>query len=398
MSTHATPVSASRRLDAGDPAVIEMFERAFYQGFAYVTHNKLIQKLWIWDHEGARLRTRIPYAEQALWGRYTGDRFDAGVALNVRLNALQSSAFGFSVPPDLVPAAAEGHVCEFMALFVINDNSLAGIFTFWKEVFAELYAAGFTHALATTAPKILPLYRRIGGVTINEADIEGEKRFFLRFDLTRAARWMERVAPAKATPELFQPRHLVTPMPGFGQALHLVDQELGQLIGRLLVQMNIVRGDGDEGFDLEVRHRAARAVGDAILNYLGELTAAALTAEQAALLERSRKTLAELMVLEEAVHDFSSAACKQAGPLTEKLTESFDLLLLTALRAWDNEAGECELLDALTRDDRRPLMARMLREACGENPTDGQEAMLSTITGRFAVAVDSLHRLFSVAR
>ena len=183
MSSTAKTERKSRRLNASDPAVREAFEQFFYRGFEHATHNKLIQTLWEWDLPNRRLRTRVPYEDQLLWGRYTGERFDAGVAVNVRLRELQSAAFGFEVPPELAPHAAKGQVCEFLTLFVVEDHSLPGILAFWKEVFAELRAEGFTHALATTATKILPLYRRIGAIVIDEAVIQGEARHFLQFDL-----------------------------------------------------------------------------------------------------------------------------------------------------------------------------------------------------------------------
>ena len=194
MSTSAIPERKSRRLNADDPSVREAFEQSFYRGFEHATHNTLIKTLWVWDLPNRRLRTRVPYEDQLLWGRYTGERFDAGVAVNVRLRQLQSAAFGFRIPPELEPHAAKGQVCEFLALFVVEDHSLAGIFTFWSEVFDELRSEGFTHALATTATKILPLYRRIGAVSIDEAVIEGEARHFLQFDLACANRWLNRAS------------------------------------------------------------------------------------------------------------------------------------------------------------------------------------------------------------
>lgn len=219
MTSSAKSERKSRRLNASDPAVRESFEQFFYRGFEHATHNRLIQTLWEWDTPNRRLRTRVPYEDQMIWGRYTGERFDAGVAVNVKLRELQSAAFGFKVPPELAPYAAKGQVCEFLALFVIQGHSLPGILDFWKEVFTELRAEGFTHALATTATKILPLYRRIGAMVIDEAVIEGEARLFLLFDLSRTTSSAIQESRRQDAPELSPASNQAPPATGREEAL-----------------------------------------------------------------------------------------------------------------------------------------------------------------------------------
>ena len=393
MSAPSAPERRVVRLDASDPLVIERFERAFYQGFAHLTHNRLIRSLWIWDTEQGRLRTRIPYADQALWGRFTGERFDGGVSVNLRPAVLQSAAFGFAVPPELEPAAAEGRVCEFMACFVIEDNSLSGAFALWNGLFEALRDAGFTHALATTAPKILPLYRRIGGIVIAEASIEGEVRYFLRFDLAHTTRWMARVAPVGAAAELSRPRYLVMPPPAPEQALGLVDQELGLLLGRLVVAMGIARGDGDEGFDLELRRRASSAVRQAVQKYLAHILGAELPPEWRASFAQREKRLLSMDALEEAAFGFAGIARTLSLPAVGTLVESLDLLLLTALRAWDGDEAERELLRDLTREDRSAALEKLRLGPSGPESEDGRAAF-RTLAECFSRAVRMLHRLF----
>ncbi len=180
---------ATRNLDCRDPAEIEAFERAFYAGFEAVTHNRLVQWLWDWDHARRRLRTRIPYADQRIWVLdHPRREVRAAIAVNVRLHQLQGAAFGFAVPGELREAAAAGQVCEFLAFFADGEPSLARKLPLWREMFRDLSAAGFTHALATTAPRLLPLYRWIDARVIQEAQLEGETRYFLLFDLSRTRR------------------------------------------------------------------------------------------------------------------------------------------------------------------------------------------------------------------
>lgn len=189
MNTQNHPARATRPLDLRDPDEVKAFERAFYSGFQQATHNRIVHWLWDWDHDTRRLRTRIPYDHQQIWTlRTESHAIWAAIAVNTRLQTLQSAAFGFSLPPALQEAAAQRQVCEFLTIFAVGERSLARKLPLWREVFAELQEAGFRHAVATTAPKMFPLYRWIDVEVIEEKQIEGETRLFLQFDLTRTTR------------------------------------------------------------------------------------------------------------------------------------------------------------------------------------------------------------------
>jgi hypothetical protein len=175
---------ATRLLDVGQPAELEQFERAFYAGFAAASHNRLVRWLWEWDHEARRLRTRIPYGEQRIWILETAAGELAGaIAVNLALRTLQAAAYGFAVPPGVAPGAA----CEFLTFFSIRDFSLAAKHALWTEMFDDLRTDGRTLAFATTAPRIMPMYRRMGAQVLGETSLEGEIRYFLQFDLARTA-------------------------------------------------------------------------------------------------------------------------------------------------------------------------------------------------------------------
>lgn len=179
----------TRCLDLADADEVAAYERAFFAGFAHATHNRLVRWLWEWHHAARRLRCRVPYAEQRVWVmRDASGEIAAAIAVNVALRELQASKYGFVVPADLTAAAAAGRVCEFLTFFVVGERSLASKHALWSEMFEDLRSAGFTTALATTAPKVLPMYRRMGVAVIGEAKIEDEVRYFLRFDLGRTAR------------------------------------------------------------------------------------------------------------------------------------------------------------------------------------------------------------------
>lgn len=395
MNTNARPEQQTRRLDANDPAVQESFEQFFYRGFEQATHNRLIRTLWDWDIANRRLRTRIPYADQALWARYSDEHFAAGICVNTTLRELQSAAYGFSVPPELAPQAAHGRVCELLALFVVEDNSLAGMFAFWNDIFEALRGEGFTHALATTASRILPLYRRMGALVLAETVIEGQPRHFLHFDLARTSRWVKRESHGQAAPELSQPRYLVSPMPEPAQALALVDQELGLQLARLLVVLNIARGESDEGFDLERRRRSAALVRLAVVRSLAHVAATCRTAEQRQALAQREKQLAVIETFTESVHAFAALARKDASGLNLSLIESLDFLLLTALSAWDGEDGQQEILEELTRADRGPMLDQLRLSHAREAGTAADAAQSGEMDEHLVHAVRMLHRLFA---
>lgn len=176
------PARRTRLLSREDPTEIVAYERAFYRGFEKAAHNRLVRWLWEWDDTERRLRTRIPYAEQEIWVLPdAAGGVDAAIAVNLALRTLQAAAYGFAVPA-LGPGT---RCCEFLTFFTVGNYSLAGKFPLWTEMFADLHVRGYTHALATTAPKILRLYRWMGAQEIGRKEIEGEVRHLLLFDLAR---------------------------------------------------------------------------------------------------------------------------------------------------------------------------------------------------------------------
>lgn len=170
-------------LDTSDAEERAAYERAFYAAFLRVSGNRLIRSLWRWDDAGRRLATRIPYEDQVVFaGRDECGHIETVIATNVALREFQSAAFGFEPAPGAVGC------CEFLTFFTVRDFRLAVKMRFWEACFAELRQRGLHMAYATTAARLLPIYRRIGGEVLDEAVVEGEARYFLRFSLDR--HWM----------------------------------------------------------------------------------------------------------------------------------------------------------------------------------------------------------------
>jgi hypothetical protein len=167
------------RLDPFSATERECYERAFYAAFQRALGNRLVRRLWLWDDSAQRVATRIPYDEQTIFVLRDGKgRIVTGLAVNHALRSFQSAAYGFSLP--------EQHqgCCEFLTVFSVEEYRLTTRFKFWRDSFDALRDSGFRTAYATTAHRVLNLHRLLGARILRENEIEGEVRYFLKFDLS----------------------------------------------------------------------------------------------------------------------------------------------------------------------------------------------------------------------
>jgi hypothetical protein len=171
-------------LDIINPQAITDYEHAFYRTFSRVTDNQLIRSLWAWDLTAERLAARIEYAHQRVYvGRDVQGVIEMAIAVNTELEAYQSSAFGFPMPNP------KQGCCEFLTFFTVGDHSLKHKLHFWEGCFKDLSEAGYHTGYASSAARLLPVYRRIGGKVLAECTVEGERRYHWQFSLTR--HWMK---------------------------------------------------------------------------------------------------------------------------------------------------------------------------------------------------------------
>jgi hypothetical protein len=371
------PQTLLRCMDCSDPEDIAGFEQGFYLGFEESTHNKIIRWLWIWDEQAHRLRTRVPYEDQTIWISASGSPPDTGIAVNTRMALLQSSAFGFSLPDTL---SGSGNTCEFLTAFSTGDRSIGHFHKAWNEVFHTLQALGFRNAVATCARKILPLYRRMGAVILEERLIEEQVRYFLGFELFRTARWNARLDEAAPLAPL-----AVSP----AEALSAAQGELGILLHRLLPLLDIARGNPDRSFSPEVRSEGARRVIDAARQRLR------ISEQDPQLSAASIRCLLQLDLLSALWSDIVPLAGLTSGhPSTDALgmVESLEMMMLTAADAWDGDRDAAETIALLTASDRSRVLGDIVSKAreAGHDPE-----RLAAAAQRFAGAVRTLHTLAS---
>ncbi len=171
-------------LDTNCPTEVELYEQAFYRAFERASHNRLIRKLWNWNDEVRRLAVRLPYSQQINYVMRREDTGDivTGLAVNCDCSQAQSHAYGFTAPE------SDNCTCEFLTLFSVSEYSMQSRFLFWRTVFNDLQKRGYKTAYGTTASKVLRFYTRMGAQVIDQRSIDGEERYFLRFD-TSCTSW-----------------------------------------------------------------------------------------------------------------------------------------------------------------------------------------------------------------
>jgi hypothetical protein len=372
------PAHASMRLlDPGNATELEQFEQAFFRGFRQSSHNQLIRWLWEWDEPRQRLRTRVPYEDQKIWVGGSGDNLAVGIAVNVRLALLQSAAFGFSIPDSL----SEGRrICEFLAFFSMGDHSLANGHAIWTEVFRALQGVGYCEAVATAAPKVLPLYRRMGATILDEREVEGEKRFFLRFELIRTARWTARLDERATGPAPLADN----PDDALSQATH----ELGVLLARLLPVMDLARGEVDRSFGIAARAKGAHRIVEATRARLALATAEPRLAFAARL---RGQQLEHLNALWQAIEPFAELIAECSGTHAINLVEALEAILLTAIDAWEGDRESVHTLDLLMSADRHAALERVL---AANQAHGGAPDRLAVAIGHFDAALGAL-KIFS---
>ena len=365
--------SLIRLLDLENSAELEQFEKAFFRGFQQSGHNQLIRWLWQWDEPRQRLRTRVPYEDQKIWVGGSGSSISVGIAVNVRLALLQSTAFGFSIPDALSNA---GRLCEFLAFFSNGDHSLANGHAIWTEVFKALQGLGFSEAVATSAAKVLPLYRRMGAKILDEREVEGEKRFFLRFELMRTARWTARLDETAAGPAPLAN----TPDDALSQATH----ELGVLLARLLPVMDLARGEVDRSFGIGARARGAIRMVDATR---ARLALAAAEPRLAVAAHVRGQQLDQLDALWREIAPFAELISGYPDTHAANLVEALEAILLTAIDAWDGDREARNVLELLMSADRREALERVLLASRSQ---DRSPDHLAQAIGHFNAALGAI--------
>jgi hypothetical protein len=164
------------RLDCEEKSAREAYERAFFASFERVTSNRLVHELWMWDHAGRRLATRIPYCDQMVFVlRDDSGGVQAALAVNVAMKSFQSAAFGFTPPSDTAGCF------EVLTFFCVSDHRLGVTLSLWTQCLEVFKSAGYHTGFASTARRPLVMYRRIDWKQIGIATILDEERFFLKY-------------------------------------------------------------------------------------------------------------------------------------------------------------------------------------------------------------------------
>lgn len=167
-------------LDKSNPIAVQEYEAAFYQSFSKVSTNRLVRKLWLWDDEAGRLKTRIPYEDQLICAsRDESGNLHSAMAFNVALRQFQASAYDFAARDAKVGAF------EVLTFFALATETVLVRANFWARCVALLSACGYHAGYATTAQRPLPMYQRAGWQVSEEREIESEMRYFIHYKIPR---------------------------------------------------------------------------------------------------------------------------------------------------------------------------------------------------------------------
>ena len=380
------PTRVTRLLDWNDATLVESLETEGYLYFDGGRSSPLLRGLWIWDDAAQRVRTRVPREDQRVWIEVDGERVHTAIVVNVRLALLQSAAYGFAVPP----ALADGRpLCEFTMAYSRDDHSIGHFHAAWDEAFRDLRMAGYGDGLATCARRLLPLYRRMGARIVEEAEISGERRYFLHFELERTSRWNSRQIER---PDGEQ-RGLAAAHEDLGSLLAFAQEEIGIALARVLVATEIARGRPDPAVGLEARRRGARHV-LAIARRALALAASSHPGDPA--LDHARRDADDAEALWDAVAAFASLAegpgrTDETSPVSI-VTESLDLILLTLIDAWDGDRNALDILRTMTAEDDDRALDRM-SEALRERGEEEAASHVERVAEPFASAVGAIARI-----
>lgn len=157
------------------------YERDFFKAFIKLD-NPLLHKIWEWDYENQRIKTRIPYEDQIVYLCHDQDNNLLGamsVNLNQKLN--QFSQFGFKIDPTNLKFA------EIMVMFKHPDYC-SPWWTFYnkfiKYAYKNLQQYEVKEIYTTCGTeRLLKTYQRGSWKLIGTNFIGQDVRYFLKLNL-----------------------------------------------------------------------------------------------------------------------------------------------------------------------------------------------------------------------
>ncbi len=417
---------ATTLLDWSNAKLVASMEFEAYNAFNGGHASELLRGLWIWDDDAKRVRTRIPPEDSRVWIETDGERIDTAILVNTRLAILQSAAYGFTVPDTLADGRA---LCEFALAFSRDDHSISHFHRAWDEAFSDLRRDGFTDGLATCARRLLPLYQRMGARVIAEAEIRGEKRYFLHFDLARTSRWNARLVDARLV-DGSGGETARTAVGGDANARRTVaHRETLIALARLRLVMDIARGQPDPAVGIDARRRGAHHVLATVRNALAvpeaaaefethraEFARARLDSDDAEVLWNAVALFAELAQSSMRAHavrmeatvtmnaadatDAESRAVEASKAATEAATEALDAMILALVEVWDDDCngddrGNASTHEAVSTHEAARLLAKIASDGLDTAEIDANFADLGALARPFIDASAAIARLAS---
>ena len=165
-------------LNTSDMTALKHYEERFYQAYIHLEKQNLIRKIWEFDDTYARIKTKISYSDQIIFNFRERDYIFGAIAFNVSEREFQYSEFGFCFSPQ---PKEKTRICEILTMFS-EKNQIDG--RRWVQICQMLADHGFTDLVATSAPRPMPMYRRVFQFKVIDSNvIDGETRYFIHINL-----------------------------------------------------------------------------------------------------------------------------------------------------------------------------------------------------------------------
>jgi hypothetical protein len=172
--------SSFEQLDQSSQSDIFAFERAFYDSFSRAKSNRLVRKLWIWNDDECRLKSKVPYTDQIIFISRTNDgSIDTGLAFNNLANQSQAEFFGFT------SAESIDRSLEIITFFSKNDFNILELKQFLWQCLEYCQNNNVSYVYATCTARLLKPYKHFGAELLSSATVEGEVRHYIRIDVAQ---------------------------------------------------------------------------------------------------------------------------------------------------------------------------------------------------------------------
>ncbi|HAR20847.1 MAG TPA: hypothetical protein DCR46_09295 [Cytophagales bacterium] len=156
------------------------YEKALFEEFN-TTNNNLIREIWDWNYVEKRVKRRIPYSSQIIFTMQNENgEIDASISINTDKNDRQYNKMGFFNDEDVNEKSHEA-----FSTFIRPNSSFSNfqLIKFIKLVIETMKTKyGYNTSYGICPLNIYVIYKRLGCRVLEEKNINGEVRYFIKLN------------------------------------------------------------------------------------------------------------------------------------------------------------------------------------------------------------------------